>query len=273
MEWLNLHLSVMDSTEFVGSDQIERGTWLCLMRFCAGQENGGLIVACRTWKDRQWQQQVRVTLREVTRANPKLWEWQGDDLQVFFYPLEQEQKLRAKRDVARENGKAGGRPKKNPHETEEKPSLVIFEKAERKGKKSNASPLPPHGGGTALSDEDLFDRINSLNTAWAQVPAMTRRENRHFRHNRAALAAITVEDWRIMAAYLKASIPDGCPRFQPQSRAQFLDSPTDVLTHALQWHRKREGRQPPKPPAQPVNNEPVPSEEIRGMLSLTPAKP
>jgi hypothetical protein len=159
-------------------------------------------------------------------------------------------------------GGANGRRSSAPE-----PSGTVIEPSDER------APLPPPGGGNALGDGELLAKINHLRPAWLECPALTRREGRIFRGNRAALAAIDARHWPIMAAYLKAGIPEGSPRFQPQSRAQFLDSPTDVLTHALQWHRKREGRQPPKPPAQPVNNEPVPSEEIRGMLSLTPAKP
>jgi hypothetical protein len=126
MEWLNLHTSILDSPAVVGSDPIERGTWLMLLRFCIGQENSGKIADCRAWKNRKWQQLVRVTQKEVlTRSD--LWSWEGNDLIVTHYPLDKQleiQQMRdlgkrtseAKRTAAKANGTLGGRPAKNPTE-------------------------------------------------------------------------------------------------------------------------------------------------------------
>lgn len=120
MEWLNIHTSVMDSQEFIRSHPIDRATWLALQRYCVGQENGGRIVGCKPWGDRSWQQLCRVTLREVKRST-ELWHWDGQDLVVFAYPIEQEALVQVRRESARVNGKSGGRPLK----TREKPALVI----------------------------------------------------------------------------------------------------------------------------------------------------
>ena len=65
MNWINIETTTLDSEEFVGSEPINRATWLCLFRFCAGQENGGVIVGCKSWADRKWQQLARVTQPEV----------------------------------------------------------------------------------------------------------------------------------------------------------------------------------------------------------------
>jgi hypothetical protein len=174
MDWLNLHTSTLDSPEFVGSSPVERSTWLCLLRFCIGQENSGRIVGGRTWKDRQWQQLARVTLREVS-VSCGLWKWDGDDLIVGFYPGEKENEVKTRREVARKNGLRGGRPEKTntganvgpnvgPHEithgiTQEKPTSVIFAKAEgeregegerkEKGNQSSAAPAGAPDGGEA----------------------------------------------------------------------------------------------------------------------------
>lgn len=96
MDWLNIHTSTLDSPEFVGASPVERSTWLCLQRVCIGQENGGRIVGARRWKDRQWQQLARVTLREVSAACG-LWRWDGEDLVVSFYPTAKEAEVKAKR--------------------------------------------------------------------------------------------------------------------------------------------------------------------------------
>lgn len=133
MDWLNLHTSILDSPEVVGAEPVDRGSWLMLLRYCIGQECGGIITDCASWKDRKWQQLARVTLAEVRRESD-LWEWQGDNLVVWGYPAEKETQVRQKRETARTNGRSGGRPKTNPEETDvgyqEKPTLDISEKAE-----------------------------------------------------------------------------------------------------------------------------------------------
>jgi hypothetical protein len=103
MQWLNLNSETLDSEEFVGSEPVDRATWLCLLRYCAGQENGGRIRDCKAWADRKWQQLCRVTKTEIERAS-KLWKWKGDDLIVFAYPSDQEAVILAKR----EGGRVGG---------------------------------------------------------------------------------------------------------------------------------------------------------------------
>lgn len=113
MEWLNLHTRVLDSPEVIGADPVERSTWLMLLRFAIGQETGGRIVACRDWKDRKWQQLVRVTKREVETISD-LWVWDGNDLLVTYYPSEKEAEVKSKRLA----GKLGGRP---PKQTKQKP--------------------------------------------------------------------------------------------------------------------------------------------------------
>lgn len=105
MEWLNLHASVLDSIEFVGSEPVEQATWLKLLRFTIGQENGGRIEGAAGWKDRKWQQLTRCTRREVL-ADCDLWSWDGDDLVVAFYPTEKEAQVRAKREAGRLGGQA-----------------------------------------------------------------------------------------------------------------------------------------------------------------------
>ena len=128
MNWLNLNITVLDSEEFLGADPVQRATWLCLLRYCIGQENGGRIKGAKDWTDRKWQQVVRVTQTEAS-AMCDLWAWDDGDLVVAFYPNDKEaeiQQLRefgklstaAKREAARANGSKGGRPKRNPTETQ-----------------------------------------------------------------------------------------------------------------------------------------------------------
>ena len=117
MQYLNLELSILDSVEFVGSEPVDQATWLKLQRYCAGQENGGIIADCREWKDRKCQQLLRITRAELLRECD-LWTWEGGTLHLFRYPAEQEAKVIRKRDIARTNGQLGGRPPANPKETD-----------------------------------------------------------------------------------------------------------------------------------------------------------
>jgi len=136
MEWLNLHASFLDSPAFIGSDPTDRATWLCLLRYCIGQENSGVISDAGAWSDRKWQQLVRVTMREAKR-DCALWKWDGDTITVAGYPVEKERMVKEKRETARRNGIRGGRPPETNIETKEKPTsepiLVISEKAEGEG--------------------------------------------------------------------------------------------------------------------------------------------
>jgi hypothetical protein len=105
MNWLNLNITVLDSEEFLGAEPVQRATWLCLLRYCIGQENGGRIKGALPWTDRKWQQVVRVTGEEVA-ATCDLWTWDGEDLVVAFYPTEKEVEVRTKRESGRRGGQS-----------------------------------------------------------------------------------------------------------------------------------------------------------------------
>lgn len=130
MNWLNIETATLDSEAFVGSDPTARATWLCLLRYCAGQENGGRIVACKSWPDRKWQQLARVTKAEV-EAESALWAWAGDDLTVWSYPAEKEAEVQHKRDA----GKRGGTAR-----TEAKTEAARANGAKHKPSKTQAQP-------------------------------------------------------------------------------------------------------------------------------------
>jgi transposase-like protein len=96
MQYVNIHLSVLTGEAFVGCEPTDRATWLCLMAYCCGQENGGVIECCGDWADRRWQQLAKVTKQEVERA-AALWRWVDGDLVVNFYPEQAEKEVRSKR--------------------------------------------------------------------------------------------------------------------------------------------------------------------------------
>lgn len=173
MEWLNLHTSVLDSPEFIGEEPVNQATWIKLQRFCIGQENAGRIADCKRWKDRKWQQLVRVTKREV-ETKSALWDWIGDDLMVKFYPIEKQEIVRTKREIARENGTKGGRPKKPEPEPTLKPILVISEKAEGKGMEVEGN---RKGSGTAprlMACSENLERIRMAYPRHTHIPETLR---------------------------------------------------------------------------------------------------
>lgn len=210
MNWININVTVIDSEEFLGATPTERATWLCLIRYCVGQENGGRIEGAKDWKDRKWQQVVRVTSREVS-AKCDLWSWEGDDIAVAFYPLEKEAEIQhlreigrissdAKRDAAKANGAKGGRPRKTPNESEQKTQreetqreetqtnptethrkeVEVEVEVERKEKPSfapdgaSSDPPPPKSKEIAWNPIDGFIGITEADTAaWAEAfPAL-----------------------------------------------------------------------------------------------------
>lgn len=147
MEWLNLHTSVLDSPTLVGEEPVNRATWLFLLRFCVGQENGGVIAGAATWGDRKWQQLCRVTLAEVKMTTP-LWHWDGQDLHLALYPHQAETKVKtmrefgrksspAKASAAKANGAKGGRPGNNPTEN---PTETQQETQPKPNEKPNENP-------------------------------------------------------------------------------------------------------------------------------------
>ena len=65
MDWLNIHRSTLSAEAFLGCEPVQRATWLCLLAYCADQENGGKIEGAEEWGDRKWQQVVRERAEEI----------------------------------------------------------------------------------------------------------------------------------------------------------------------------------------------------------------
>ncbi len=127
MQYLNIRVSSLRSPAFVAAELAQRGAWLSITSYCIEQENGGRIPGCRRWTDRQTLQMCGVMMQDLA-SDCGLWSWDGDDLVVADYPLEQEQHWQAKRaagrnggsstseakqQAVRENGRKGGRPRKS----------------------------------------------------------------------------------------------------------------------------------------------------------------
>jgi hypothetical protein len=122
MNWLNFEMKTLTSDTFLGCDPIERGTWLCLNRYCAQQENYGVIKDCKDWGDRKWQQLCGITKEEAHRECP-LWTWHNGSIEVWEYPVAQQMATQAKRKAGKRHGKKKGQKhvKKPPEEQKKKP--------------------------------------------------------------------------------------------------------------------------------------------------------
>ena len=163
MNWLNIETATLDSPEFVGSDPIARGVWLCLLRYCAGQENSGRITACASWPDRKWQQLCRVTKAEI-EAQSALWFWDAEDLLVWSYPIDKESEVKARRASGIKGGKAktqaktqaaqsnGAKhnPSTNPSKHPSKTQAKTQRKEKEKEKENENTMIAPDGAAFAL---------------------------------------------------------------------------------------------------------------------------
>ncbi len=121
MNHLNINISkTINSEEFSDSDPVNRATWLCLLAYCAEQENGGVIKDAKSRTDRAWQQLCRITLKELSRKS-KLWHWDGDDLVVLHYPKHVEEFAKERRRSGQKGGIKSGivRREKGDCETSE----------------------------------------------------------------------------------------------------------------------------------------------------------
>jgi hypothetical protein len=155
MEWINIHVPTLRSPEYIGSEPIARAAWWNVLAYCVEQENGGRIVGAANWKDRQWQQTCGVTRDEVLAAMPLL-VIEDQDVIVWRYPVNTEDKVRAKREAGSAGGKAKG--KRNPSKPEAKP-------------KHPASEPPTKGEGEGNEKKGEEKREGEENAAAAACPA------------------------------------------------------------------------------------------------------
>ncbi len=89
MNFVNIHTSTLKTAAYVAATREQQAVWLNLVGYCCTQENGGKIPASADWNDMQWLLTAGVRLEEIRQAS-KLWHFDGADLVVEFYPLEQE---------------------------------------------------------------------------------------------------------------------------------------------------------------------------------------
>lgn len=139
MNWINLAVSFMEDHEFESAETLDVGTWIRLLKYCGKIENGGRITGARLWKSCGWIRTVGITEEEVHREAAGLWKFEDDDLVVFGYPADQEEKVRKNR----ENGKLGGRKPdfKKPHGKPHGKPLAPTKEKEKEKEKGNSNPI------------------------------------------------------------------------------------------------------------------------------------
>lgn len=153
----------------------------------------------------------------------------------------------------------GGADERRPFAPE--PSGTVNEPLRRN------SPLPPQGE-SERADAALIEDIKSLRRAWQATPLLSAREHRQFIRNRAMLQLFSTSDWQTLREFLAARIPDSSAYFQPRLLSKFLESPGEVLGHAVEWRsklRKPTAAPPPPPPEQA----PLSPQEISAILHPT----
>ena len=171
MEYVNIHVSVIDSAEFKSAEPVDQATWFKLLRFCCGQENGGVIEKAAALGDRQWQALACVTLEEVNKVTG-LWKFVADDLEVNFYPEGEEKRVKS----MRRGGKIGNArrwgKKKTPESLPDKPgdSLPV---SEMKCNEMKCNETPPVRGGVEghLPESVSDDVVLDFGKNWTGEPA------------------------------------------------------------------------------------------------------
>lgn len=107
MNILNIHSCTLRTRAYVNATDAQQSTWLNLTMYCVTQENGGKIPAAASWSDMEW---LLATGKHKTHVEEScgLWRFtEAGDCVVEFYPVEQEEKHKAKR----EGGIEGNRRK------------------------------------------------------------------------------------------------------------------------------------------------------------------
>lgn len=209
MDWLNIRIATLRAAEYIGSEPVQRATWLNVSAYCAEQENGGVMRGGAKLKDRQWQQACGVTLAEVQAAAPLL-TIDGDDVHVWNYPVEKEQLVKAKREAgkvggsstsqaktqaARDNGtKAKAKQNPSEHPTEGKGREV-----------EGNTPKPPQAG-----DSDRREKLREQSReigSWFNRKESTNWSDKE-KKRLGKIGPLPADEMASMAAYYTAEIQD-----------------------------------------------------------------
>lgn len=182
MVYINIHTSVLDGPEFAQAKPAAIATWLRLMRYCVGQENGGVIPGVKAWDARLCLFTLGVDRKDLHQGSP-LWSWKGQDLAVLFYPGKQEKICLKRRKVGKTGGVASGKSRREKSAGSKaeangssKPEANGSDLVERKGKESKSKskvsrPADGTDGRTPLASlEELqaYAGEHGIRAEWAQ---------------------------------------------------------------------------------------------------------
>jgi len=112
MNYLNISTQMMGESEAAGAEPLEIGIWIRLTLYSIDQENGGIIANSREWNDRKWRNICRISAEEANAVSELFW-FVGDDLHLWNYPMESEEKVASKREAGKRGGKARSEAKVN----------------------------------------------------------------------------------------------------------------------------------------------------------------
>ena len=104
MRYFPVECASVTGTDFSCATFEQQGQWLNLMTYCASQENGGRIEGAAELPAVFFQRSLAMRKEEFDAECP-LWTWDGPDLVVKFYPLQNQEKCQTLRESGRKGGK------------------------------------------------------------------------------------------------------------------------------------------------------------------------
>lgn len=128
MKYFSIDISLLSTPDFVRATAKQKGIWLDLYAYCAGQENNGIIYQSQNWPDSHWQRFIGHSGSDLKEDCP-LWFFRSENLFMNHYDTKLEELVRTRRksasiggkrntlkkaNAARKNGQHGGRPKVIP---------------------------------------------------------------------------------------------------------------------------------------------------------------
>lgn len=111
MEWFKNFTNFPRTSEYMGCEPVQRATWFNLINYCVDLENKGVILNCKSWTDRRWQQTLGVT-EEEAKMECELYWFDGEDLHVFAYPDEEVENQKVLREKRSKAGQASSEARK-----------------------------------------------------------------------------------------------------------------------------------------------------------------
>lgn len=215
MEYVNLHLSVLRSPEYLGSTPVQRATWLNLVAYLCQLEDGETLFECRSWGDRAWQQVCAVTLAEVNEEC-RLWKWIGENLEVNFYPEKQEKQTRAMRKGGRiGNAKRWGKRKHGespPDNPPESPGVSITKRNVTEANVTEGAPpriVTLDQAVKWMADLGSGYTADQVREQWLYYDAMRCPDSGEWQKPTRTGAMIRISDWRSELGRALAKFAEG----------------------------------------------------------------